>query len=190
MTTDTTPEFDPGIALDHCSMGWLTTGADAQFPDSKQAESFLDGVLYSVIDRADDLLDESNDRSDITHEIADSAVPIYTYDLWKCFVDLGAYNGDMDDLGGAGNDMTKNAQVCLYMMAERLAYALVDELVDAKATWDEEHAQASTCIHCDRAIVEIDGAWVDPEATGDDSIWRETCDKHDTFTAEHEPEEA
>lgn len=31
-----------------------------------------------------------------------------------------------------------------------------------------------TCIHCD------------PEATGDDAVWRETCDSHDTFTAEHE----
>jgi hypothetical protein len=31
------------------------------------------------------------------------------------------------------------------------------------------------------------GEWVDPEATGDDSIWREVCDSHDTFTAEHEP---
>lgn len=46
------------------------------------------------------------------------------------------------------------------------------------------------CRHCERRIVfvEEDG-WVDPEATGDDSIWRETCDAHDTFRAEHEPAE-
>jgi hypothetical protein len=45
------------------------------------------------------------------------------------------------------------------------------------------------CRYCGRSIVhdEHDG-WVDPAATGDDSIWRETCDAHDTFTAEHEPE--
>jgi hypothetical protein len=43
------------------------------------------------------------------------------------------------------------------------------------------------CQHCERRIVNIDGAWVDPEATGDDSTWRETCDRHDTFIAEHEP---
>lgn len=52
----------------------------------------------------------------------------------------------------------------------------------------------SECVHCGRAIEyqESDGGgfyWIDPEATGDDSIWRETCDKHDTFTAEHEPKE-
>lgn len=45
-----------------------------------------------------------------------------------------------------------------------------------------------TCRHCGRAIIRDNGLWVDPQATGDDSIWRETCDAHDTFTAEHEPE--
>lgn len=44
-----------------------------------------------------------------------------------------------------------------------------------------------TCVHCGRAIVWSFGVWIDPEATGDDKIWRETCDSHDTFTAEHEP---
>lgn len=45
------------------------------------------------------------------------------------------------------------------------------------------------CKHCDRVIQLIDGYWTDPEATGDDSIWREVCDQHDTFIAEHEPAE-
>lgn len=45
------------------------------------------------------------------------------------------------------------------------------------------------CRYCGRAIErdEETGRWVDPEATGDDAIWRETCDAHDTFEAEHEP---
>ena len=43
-----------------------------------------------------------------------------------------------------------------------------------------------TCKHCERNIVH-EGGWVDPEASGDDVIWRDTCDKHDTFFAEHEP---
>lgn len=42
------------------------------------------------------------------------------------------------------------------------------------------------CVHCTRWVILVDGAWIDPLATGDDSIWRETCDAHDTFTAEHE----
>jgi hypothetical protein len=47
-------------------------------------------------------------------------------------------------------------------------------------------AEEETCRHCGRAIV-LESRWIDPEATGDDEVWRETCDAHDTFTAEHEP---
>ena len=47
---------------------------------------------------------------------------------------------------------------------------------------------AGQCVHCERPIVQQeDGIWIDPEATGDDSIWRETCQTHDTFIANHEP---
>lgn len=46
----------------------------------------------------------------------------------------------------------------------------------------------TNCRHCSREIVrDADGRWVDPEATGDDEVWRETCDAHDTFVADHEP---
>lgn len=44
----------------------------------------------------------------------------------------------------------------------------------------------SVCQHCGRPIVLVDEGWVDPAATGDDSIWRATCGDHDTFAAEHE----
>lgn len=43
------------------------------------------------------------------------------------------------------------------------------------------------CGACSRRIVLCDGAWIDPEASGDDSMWREVCDASDTFTAEHVP---
>lgn len=49
----------------------------------------------------------------------------------------------------------------------------------------------TTCRHCGRPIEQdTDGAWIDPEATGDDVMWRETCDAHDTFMADHEPDDA
>lgn len=48
-----------------------------------------------------------------------------------------------------------------------------------------------TCRYCHRVIVQAyGGVWIDPAATGDDAVWRETCDAHDTFTAEHVPESA
>ena len=47
---------------------------------------------------------------------------------------------------------------------------------------------ATTCQHCGRVIIfDDEDGWVDPEATGDDRTWRETCDANDTFTAKHEP---
>ena len=45
-----------------------------------------------------------------------------------------------------------------------------------------------SCRHCKRTIVlDNEYGWVDPEATGDDSIWWEVCDSNDTRLADHEP---
>ncbi|HZY06280.1 MAG TPA: hypothetical protein VFE69_00985 [Ilumatobacteraceae bacterium] len=48
------------------------------------------------------------------------------------------------------------------------------------------------CRYCHRNIVLMGGLWIDPEAGWDDEfgdgMWRETCDAHDTFRAEHEPD--
>lgn len=48
-----------------------------------------------------------------------------------------------------------------------------------------------TCTHCGRGI-EYDSTdgWVDPEASGDDRIWRDVCDSHDSALAHHEPHQA
>lgn len=54
--------------------------------------------------------------------------------------------------------------------------------------WCGIRRETSACMHCDRPIVKDDDeVWVDPYATGDDSVWRETCDRHDTMVANHEP---
>lgn len=46
---------------------------------------------------------------------------------------------------------------------------------------------APYCRNCGRDVVLEAGVWVDPDATGDDAMWRETCDASETFTAPHEP---
>lgn len=66
-----------------------------------------------------------------------------------------------------------------------------DVLGDFQDAFDETLPDA-TCIHCGRRIVnDPKDGWVDLEAGRDvedgDGIWRKTCDRHDTFTAEHEP---
>lgn len=52
---------------------------------------------------------------------------------------------------------------------------------------DDKEATTTTCKHCGRSITPENGTWIDPNAAGDDAVWRETCDSHDTVTAEHEP---
>lgn len=67
------------------------------------------------------------------HEVADGAVPIYTGERWAVFADLSAYNEDPGDIGGWPANLTDAAGAALYMIAERLARALV-------YTWADELA--------------------------------------------------
>lgn len=78
----------------------------------------------------------------------------------------------------------KADDVFIYCVDERW---VMDQGTGAQV--DPTPAATTTCRHCHRPLVEVNGGWVDPEATGDDVVWRETCDAHDTFQAEHEPEE-
>lgn len=45
----------------------------------------------------------------------------------------------------------------------------------------------STCRYCGRTVTQTDEGWVDTEATGDDRVWRETCDANESFFANHAP---
>lgn len=82
-------------------------------------------------------------------------------------------------------------QVCAYWDDEDL-----DEFGDLLCYCDQDDQlslsamPSATCQHCQRTIyLHPRDGWINPEATGDDSIWRETCEDHDAFAAEHEPEE-
>jgi hypothetical protein len=48
--------------------------------------------------------------------------------LWSEFTDLAAYQEDPTEYGVDGSDMEQSARVCLYIIAERLATALFDEV--------------------------------------------------------------
>lgn len=53
--------------------------------------------------------------------------------------------------------------------------------------WTVRHVR-HRCHYCGRGIVHTDAdGWIDPTATGDDAIWREVCDSHDTVIADHVP---
>jgi hypothetical protein len=90
------------------------------------------GALF--LRRVEDAVRESrqyaedyDDHNDLVHEIADGAVPVYTFDRWRTFVDLGAWEQDVADLAGGDDDMTQLAGLALYQAARALADALLSE---------------------------------------------------------------
>ena len=66
-------------------------------------------------------------------EVADAAPSVYTFTRWQEFTDLAAWQEDATELGASADDLTGAAGVALYMIAERLALALVE-------SWGEELA--------------------------------------------------
>ena len=82
------------------------------------------------------------DLEDLASETADTAVPVYTHKKWATFADLAAYNEDPTELGFDGSDMGKGADVCLYLIASRLAGALIELHFEGLEDDDDEEVTA------------------------------------------------
>lgn len=96
-------------------------------------------------------------------------------------------DGEYDPAENDGDDT--------YVLENDTAVDLHDAAVSDARTLlgitDAGQVVTATCRHCGRGIAHDGrGSWVDPEATGDDRVWRETCDAHDTRAAEHEPRDS
>ena len=152
MTQDRPPIADvERIIADAYPTAYALAGpADTYSPDSETSPGarFIEHVAADVAERityrlADgEPFDVDTFNDDDRHEIADGAVPIYTAHLWATFTDLGAWTEDPTELGFDGSDMEKAAQVCLYMIAERLAGALADHVAEVLAEADEDEENA------------------------------------------------
>jgi hypothetical protein len=106
-----------------------------------------------------------------------------------------AYNRDVANFGSmrevyaiaeGSTDIVRyggNADVLTTAVYRHPEYREAIRGFDPRSVFDD----AATCVYCGREIRHVGGLWIDPEATGDDSVWRETCDAHDTFVAEHSP---
>jgi hypothetical protein len=107
------------------------TSADPDAPNSAGGK-FLTAVRDTYVEHVEykgEDFDPSEDIGDVAHEIADGAPDVYTHTRWMEFVDIAAYHEDISDLmPETGDDLTKAAGVALYMIAERLVYALHAEL--------------------------------------------------------------
>ncbi len=100
----------------------LARMAGCASPDSPESAGavFLLDVQFAVNEYSE--IDE-----DTAAQVADEAPDVYTHQMWAEFVDLAAYNEDPTELAGELADMGQSARICLYMIAERLAAALIDE---------------------------------------------------------------
>lgn len=94
--------------------------------------NFLLEVRDKVAEKLED--DPANVGSDSwQHEAADGAVPIYTYEAWKTFIDLQGWESDhVEEVSGL---TTESAQAVLYYLADEVIHALLDHIRDV---WDEE----------------------------------------------------
>lgn len=81
-----------------------------------------------------------DDVDDAIHEQADSLVPVYTHHRWQVFADLAAYEVDVADLVGGGEDMTTLAGFALYEVARTLLAELVTEVLDERAADAEDES--------------------------------------------------
>ncbi|MDQ3222056.1 MAG: hypothetical protein M3Q75_01040 [Gemmatimonadota bacterium] len=101
-------------------------------PDGHGAP-FLIGVRDHVVEMHEWAVANDVERPDLyerSDEVADSAVPVYTYDLWQTFVDVSAFSEDISDYGVDVSDLDRVARTAVYMVAERLASALFEQLAD------------------------------------------------------------
>jgi hypothetical protein len=106
-------------------------------PGARMLTSVRDAVAELIEENADELAElgpdvgaydwrDLLDYSGALHMIADGAPSIYTGEKWAQFVDLGAYNEAPIELGWEGSDMDQAGSVCLYMIAERCAMAVLE----------------------------------------------------------------
>lgn len=117
-----------------------TCGPDsAESPGAAFLRSVRDDTLEAISDYlADDPtadLDRIDDDGRL-HEVADTAVPVYTAERWAIFTDLGAWERDISDYG-VSDDMTTACGIALYDIALQLASELVTEVAGAIAYENE-----------------------------------------------------
>lgn len=157
--------------------------------DNAVRSAIGEAIGYSFAEEAFALVDiiESNVRDgepggelhEVAAEIADRIVDLLpTRSLAVLWAILGADGEGFERFGGKASDSTLDRiRLDVFTVVERATHAALEAYAN----------ESRTCVHCGRSIRLEDDVWIDPEADGDDIVWRETCDSHDTFEANHEP---
>ena len=108
----------------------LASIADCASPDSRESAGAI--WLRQIQDYFNENFGSNVEYpEDFAAQAADYMVPVYTHELWSIFVDLAAYREDVSELGFVVFDSTNPDRLpmtALYMIAERLVNALIEEL--------------------------------------------------------------
>lgn len=150
-------------------------GAALDHPFAEEAFELVDAIESNVRDG-----EPGGELHEVATEITDQLVE--TLSTRRAAILWAALSADDEgaDLYGRGDSTSARISLDLFVVVERAVFAGLEAFA---------RENASTCRHCGRSIILDGDRWVDPEATGDDEVWRETCEDHDTFEAEHEPTE-
>ena len=115
----------------------LARMAECSSPDTDQSpgarwltrvrDSLAEDLLFWKPEERVELIHD-DESHDVVHEAVGAVVPIYTRELWEVFVDLGAWGEDPRELGFEGDDMDQGARYCLYIIGNRLACRLLEEM--------------------------------------------------------------
>lgn len=110
--------------IDIDNINSLARAAESFLPSTEEAGAFLLEIAEEASDWHGD-----DDIDDVAHHIADGAVYRLesrgTFGKWHVFVDLGAYCEDVSLF--SQTSMDKQADVALYQIAQRLAYAILSK---------------------------------------------------------------
>ena len=88
---------------------------------------YLTRVVEGVEEAYADYEGRPDEFSDLIHEIVDSALSVYTYEIWETFIGLSAWEEDVSEYGSP-EDMTSAASWAISMIGERAANAIWHKL--------------------------------------------------------------
>jgi hypothetical protein len=113
----------------------LASPESAESPGALWISDVRDTILHIPADfQVENLADmiDDLDRWGMIDEAVDGMVPIYNYELWSVWVDLGgwAWDSEMAPVPDADGDLTPVAQRHLFEMADRLTRTMLADLAE------------------------------------------------------------
>lgn len=108
----------------------LAQDVEVAAPDSATSPGarWLTSVYTDAVEAFTYARENDDDEDDTRHEVADSAVPVYTAERWAVFTDLCAWQEDLTEFGDQTPDMTERAGLALYLIAHRVCRLALDNM--------------------------------------------------------------